>query len=293
MPALLTDDEFRLFAEWLAEEYGLRYPPERRDILRTRLEARRVALGLDTFEQLYFHLKFHPEREAEREALIPHLTNNESYFLRERPQLEVLRHEVLPQVRDRLRREGRTELRMLSAGCAAGEEAYTLAIVARESALFPPPWCVRVTGLDLDPVALARAAAGVYTSHAFRGVDDAVRERWFHHAGDAWRIVPAVRAMVDFRAGNLIDPSWVRALPPQDVIFCRNVLIYFDDAGVARAVQNLYDALAPGGCLFLGHAETLTRVPHRFHTVRRPGAVYHCRAEDSATAAGPERRSRR
>jgi chemotaxis protein methyltransferase CheR len=277
---VLSDDEFRLFAEWLVEEYGLRFGPERRDILRARLEPRRAAHGFDNFEQLYFHLKFHPEREAERAALIPHLTNNESYFLRERPQLEALRSEVLPQVRDRLRREGRSELRILSAGCAAGEEVYTLAIVVRTSGLFPPPWRVRVTGLDLDPAALERAAAGSYTAHALRGVEDEVRERWFHRDGEHWHILPSLRSLVDFRAGNLVDPAWVRDLPPQDVIFCRNVLIYFDDDSVARAVQNLYDALAPGGCLFLGHAETLTRVPHRFHTVRRPGAVYHCRGDD-------------
>ncbi|CAN5489109.1 protein-glutamate O-methyltransferase CheR [soil metagenome] len=280
MGVVLTDEEFRLFGEWLAEEYGLRFGPERRDILRVRLDPRRAELGFDSFEQLYFHLKFHPERAAERQRLLPHLTNNESYFFRERPQLHALRDEVLPAIRRRLLKESRREVRLLSAGCAAGEEPFTLAMIARGTGLFPPPWTIRVTGVDLDPRALERAQGARYSEHAFRGVEPELREQHFRRDGEQWEVIPTVRSLVEFRQGNLVEPAWTRDLPPQDVIFCRNVLIYFDNEGITRATRVLYDALIPGGYLFLGHAESLSRIPTRFAVVRRPGAIFHCRPHE-------------
>ena len=280
MRPLLTDDEFRLFREWIAEEYGMCFGPEKRDILRARLEPRRAALGFDTFQQLYFHLKFHPEREGERDLLLPHLTNNESYFFRESAQLELLRSEILPAVKANLETTDRREVRLLSAACAAGEEAYSLAVTARESGVFPSPWRVRVTGLDVDPQVLGRAAEGCYTAHAFRGVPDEVRERYFQADGKRWRIRPNLRGAVDFIRGNLVDARWTAVVPPHDVIFCRNVLIYFDEAAISQVARSLYDALVPGGFLFLGHAESLSRFPTPFRPVRYPGAI--CYRKDKA-----------
>ncbi len=268
-----------MWAEWLAEEFGFRWPAERREILRTRLEPRRAALGLESFEQLLFHLRFHPEREAEREHLVPHLTNNESYFCRERGTLDVIRDEVLPAL---ARTAGRTgPVRILSAACAGGEEPYTLAILARESGLFGPAG-VRVTGLDVDGQALARAQAGVYGEHAFRGTDEPWRRRWFEpRGGDAWEVKPEVRGLVTFGRANLVRPRWWEPMPPQHLVLCRNVMIYFDGDGVRKAGEGLYQALAPGGYLFLGHAESLRHVPVPFRLERRPGALFYRRPEGS------------
>lgn len=277
----LSDREFRLFSEWLSEDYGLCFGPSKRDILRSRLEARRVALGLDSFEQLYVHLKFHPEREQERRLLLPHLTNNESYFFRETAQLDALSAEVIPQIRADLEGGSRREVRLMSAGCASGEEAYTLAIVARQTSVARAPWSVRVTGVDLDPDALNRARRSEYGRNAFRRLQDPERGRYFDQAGpDRWTVKPAIRAMVDFAQGNLVERDWWKPLARQDVIFCRNVLIYFDDASIARAIEGLYQALVPGGYLFLGHAESLSRVPTRFVPVRKPGVIYYRRPVD-------------
>jgi chemotaxis protein methyltransferase CheR len=276
MKVPLSEREHRLLSEWLSEEFGLHYGPEKREILRSRLEPRRVELGLESFEQLFFHLRFHPRRQEEWDRLIPHLTNNESYFFREPDQLGVLRQEVLREARERLEASGRRELRILSAACAAGEEPYTLAIVARESGLFPPPWTIRVTGVDLDPQALERAREAVYTQNAFRRVEEGVRERWFAPAADGrWALSSEITRLVSFQRANLVDEEWARALPPQDVVFCRNVLIYFGEESTRRTVSGLYRALDTGGYLFLGHAESLSRVPTRFRTERRPGAIFY------------------
>lgn len=277
----LSDREFRLFSEWLSEDYGLCFGDSKRDILRSRLDARRVALGFDNFEQLYVHLKFHPERASERRRLLPHLTNNESYFFRESAQIDALAGEVLPQLRRDLEAGPRREIRVLSAGCAAGEEPYTLAIVARQTQAGRPPWSVRVTGMDLDPDALDRARKGEYGRNAFRRLEEPDRSRYFEASGDErWTIRPAYREMVDFVQGNLVEDGWWRGPGPQDVVFCRNVLIYFDDASIVRAVEGLYQALLPGGYLFLGHAESLSRVPTRLIPVRRPGVIYYRRPPD-------------
>ena len=274
----LDDREYRLFSEWLSEEYGLCFGPAKRDILRARLDARRVALGFDSFEQLYLHLKFHPEREQERRLLLPHLTNNESYFFRESAQLDELASVVLPALKGSMEGTDRRELRLLSAGCAAGEEPYTLAMTARDRAALLPPWSVRITGVDLDTEALARARAGEYGQNAFRRLKDPERTRFFDATGPAtWTVKPAIRSLVTFAQANLVADGWWRAFPRQDVIFCRNVLIYFDEANVARAINGLYELLNPGGYLFLGHSESLSRIPTRLEAVRRPGVIYYRR----------------
>jgi chemotaxis protein methyltransferase CheR len=278
----LTDVELRLWGEWLSATFGLHFGPEKREMLRSRLEPRRAALGLDSFEQLLFHLKFHPEREAERERVIPHLTNHETYFCREPGALEVVRAEALPWIRERVGPAG--EARLLSAACSTGEEAYTLAILAREPGGLAPAGPVRVTGVDIDPRSLEAARAGRYGEHAFRGTGPGFRRRYFREAeeGRAWEVLPALREGTEFRQANLADPDWAAGLPPQHLVLCRNAMIYFDEEGVRRAAEGLYRALAPGGWLFLGAAETLRRVPTPFRVERRPGAVFYRRPEEGA-----------
>ena len=268
----LTDDEYRMISDWLATEYGLRFGPEKREILRARLEPRRAELNLPTFERLLFHVRFHPDRARERRELVSRVTNNESYFFRERAQLDELREATLPELARSAASEGRTTLRLLSAGSAGGEEAYTLSIIARD-ALRGTGVDAVVTGVDVDERALERARSAIYREHAFRGVDPDDRDRWFRAADGGWEVDPAISAAARFQHGNLVDPAWSRSLPLQDVVFCRNVMIYFDDEGIRRAVDNLYRVLRPGGRLFLGHAESLSRVPSRFESVRRPGVV--------------------
>ncbi len=135
--------------------------------------------------------------------------------------------------------------------------------------------------MDLDPDALSRARRGEYGTNAFRRLQDPERGRYFDSTGpDRWTVKPAIRAMVDFAPGNLVQSDWWKPLARQDAIFCRNVLIYFDDASIARAIEGLYQALIPGGYLFLGHAESLSRVPTRFVPVRKPGVIYYRRPVD-------------
>lgn len=278
MSTPMTDDEFRLFSDWLAQEFGLRFGPEKREILRARLDPRRAALNLDSFERLLFRVRYHPDRDAERDRLVASLTNNESYFFRETNQLDVIRDEIL----DGLHRVARGEkrpLRIMSVGCASGEEPYTLAILARE--VLGSGANIRITGIDLDPDAIGRARAASYRPHAFRSIDDAVRDRYFAPTEtDRWQLRPAFTAAAQFKQGNLVAPDWPAGIPAQDLVLCRNVLIYFDEPALRRAVDNLYRVVRPGGYLFLGHAESLSRIPTRFVPERRPGAVFYQRPKE-------------
>jgi chemotaxis protein methyltransferase CheR len=278
MPVPLTDDEYLLFSEWLSREVGLRFGPERREILRARLEPLRSELDLPSFERLLFHIRYHPARADARSRLLSNLTNNESYFFRESAQLDLLREEILPELGREARSEGR-EIRILSGGCAAGEEPYTLAIIARE-VLEKAGVEVVVTGVDLDAGAIQRAREGLYRDHAFRGVDERIRRRYFSREDNGWRIRPEIRAAARFEHANLVDKEWPASMDPQDVVFCRNVMIYFDDSGVRRAVDHLFRVVRPGGCVFLGHAESLSRIPTRFVAERRAGAVFYRRPRD-------------
>lgn len=276
----LTDSEYRGFSNWLNREFGLQFGPEKRDILQSRLEPRRLALGYDTFDQLLFHLKYHPDRDAERQKLIPNLTNNESYFFREVGQLDILKDEILPELRSSVRSGMIRPARILSAGCAAGEEAYSIAILIEESASNSPVPEIAITGVDLDPAALDRARAAVYGDSAFRRTDPSIRNRYFTPVEKRlWKLDDRIRSKVRFEQANLADPEWVRLLPAQDVIFCRNVLIYFSDEALRSAIDAFYRLLRPGGVLFLGHAESLSRVPTRFVPIRRPGAIFYRRPE--------------
>lgn len=276
-----SDEEYRLFSEWLGVEFGIWFGPEKREILRARLEPRRAELGLATYRDLFFHLKFHPHRDEEKERLIPLLTNNESFFLRERHQLDFLRDEVIPDLLGRLVAEGARELRILSVGCAAGQEPYSLALIARDCGLPNRKLGLSVTGIDLDPVALERAQRGRFTRNSFRGFPDELRDRYFSESDDGeWEIDPKLRETVAFRRGNIAEPGWARRLPQHHVVFCRNVLIYFTPEAIRIAAQGLHQSLLPGGYLFLGHAETLRRIPTPLVPERRIGVVYYRRAAD-------------
>lgn len=183
-------------------------------------------------------------------ALVPFLTVPETYFFRHADQLRALVDVAVPALTGAP--SGRP-LRLLSVGCATGEEAYTLAMVVRDAAGHLP---FSVTGVDVNPVALRRAERGRYTQWSLRATPAMARHRWFRDDGDAVVVVPEIRDLVRFVPGNLAAPDATWLVPGgYDVVFCRNVVMYLTPVHIADAVTRLADALVPGGFLFLGHAE--------------------------------------
>ena len=275
----LSEEEFRLLRDFIHERFGLYFDESQRASLRARLAPRLALLGLVSFEDYYRHLRFAPDRAEEVLRMVSHLTNNETYFFREQPQLAVFSGLVLDAIKARNARTGEKRLHVLSAGCSTGEEPLTLGMILFDSGRFFWGWDVRVTGLDVDGTALETARRGLYHQNSLRAVPTPVLERHFLRDGAGVRVKEASRRSVSFRAGNILDPASYAGLTPLDAVFCRNVLIYFSDAAVQRAVSLFQDVLAPGGYLFLGHAESLGRVSSAFVAIRFQGAIVYQKPE--------------
>jgi chemotaxis protein methyltransferase CheR len=275
----LSEEEFRLLRDYIHERFGLYFEDGQRASLRSRLAGRLATLDLMSFEDYYHYLRFGPQRAEELERMVSHLTNNETYFFRESPQLQVFADHVLRDLKDRkLAKDGGSAertLRILSAGCSTGEEAYTLAMIVYDSAQFFWNWDVQIIGLDVDDLALEKARRGVYFHNSFRSTSSAQLERHFVRPGPGAAVKDALRRMVGFRHGNLVEPAAFEGLAPLDVVFCRNVLIYFSDAMILRVVRAFYERLSPGGYLFLGHAESLSRITDLFVPIRFQGAMVY------------------
>jgi chemotaxis protein methyltransferase CheR len=271
----LSEEEFRLLRDFIHERFGLYFDDSQKGSLKTRLVGRLGSLDLLSFEDYYHYLRFGPQKSQELQSMVSHLTNNETYFFREQPQLQVFADHVLKNLREAKSASGERRLRILSAGCSTGEEAHTLAMIVYDSGQFFWNWDVEILGMDVDQVALEKARRGVYFHNSFRAMTAALRERHLTPDGSGAQIKDAIRRMVRLRQGNLLDPSSFEGLPPLDVIFCRNVLIYFSDSAIRRVIQHFHNALAPGGYLLLGHAESLSRITDLFTPIRFPGAMIY------------------
>ncbi|HEY8430452.1 MAG TPA: protein-glutamate O-methyltransferase CheR [Sandaracinaceae bacterium] len=261
----LSSDEFRLLRELINRFCGITFSDDAKYVFERRLRERVRELGLQDFTQYYHHLRYHPNANAEIEAAVDALVTNETYLFREEYQLRAFRYEILPELRDRLEREGRRNLTVWSAGCSTGEEVYTLAILIEDSELFQG-WDVRVFGNDISRRVLAVARRATYGSSSFRAMPSQY-ERYFVQVPEGRQVVPHIRAMCHFGHLNLLDRDRSALIGRVDVIFCRNVLIYFDERARRQVIDTFYERLYPGGYLLLGHSESLLNSTTAFELV--------------------------
>jgi len=274
-PPRLADAEFARIAEILRDAFGWDVGPEWRPNLEHKLRRRLADLSLPGFSDYVWLLTYDRRKAEELAHAADLLTTRETYFFREQYQLKAFTDEILPLVAPRAREEKRP-VRVWSAGCASGEEAYTLAMLAMESpALLGGT--VEVFGTDVSPAALAAARRAEYDASSLRQTTPRMRERWFTAREGRFVVDDRARACVRFGLANLAtDPP---PPGPFDVAVCRNVAIYFVGAAKRRLARTLHDALVPGGWLLLGHAESLVSVTTEFELVtltndlvyRRPG----------------------
>ena len=269
--ARLRPDEFRLLRDLINGCAGIHFGDDALSILERRLRERLLALGLRSFGEYYQFLRFATAASAELEEVIDLLTTNETYFFRESYQLRAFRDEVLPEL---ARAPSRRLLSIWSAGCSTGEEAYTIAILVAESGLFGD-WEVRVYGSDISRRCVAAARRGVYGPSAFRVTPEEIRRDYFVERVDGVHVDERIRASCHFGHLNLMDDERARIVGRVDVVFCRNVLIYFDHRSRKRVIDMFYERLVPGGYLFLGHSESLLNVSTAFELVHlREDLVY-------------------
>jgi chemotaxis protein methyltransferase CheR len=260
----LSPDEFRLLRDLLYEHCGILFREEMSYLMERRLRARLTALDLRTFESYHRHLRYHVNRRAELEAAVEALTTNETYFFREPNQLRAFSEEVLPELA--MRNAANQRLRIWSAGCSTGEECYTLAILIQQSGLFRG-WEVEVFGSDISRKVLSAARMAEYSPSALRATSDELKRTYFKLVDGRFSPRADVRSWVSFGHLNLLDGEILTGLPLVDVVFCRNVMIYFDQAARQRVLKTIYGRLVPGGFLFLGHSESLINTTADFELV--------------------------
>ncbi|MCP4680330.1 MAG: protein-glutamate O-methyltransferase CheR [Deltaproteobacteria bacterium] len=257
-------ERFRLIRDMVNKHSGIYIPDDNQFLMESRLSERLSHLGLTTFDDYHHYLKYDPHGPTEIEDAIDLLTTNETYFFREDYQLRTFVNDILPELHRRLAH--RRRLMIWSAGCSSGEEAYTIAMLILNSGLFRG-WDVRIYGSDISRRVLSRARRGVYGVSSFRTTGPDMINRYFAEIPEGKKINEEIRNLCHFGHLNILDEERVVFLGRVDVIFCRNVLIYFDKRSKMRAISLLYDRLNEDGYLLLGHSESLLNLSTAFEIV--------------------------
>jgi chemotaxis protein methyltransferase CheR len=261
---VLTEDELRRFSEFLHDRTGMWFGETKRYYIERRLHERLATTKSRSFATYLTLLRADP---AEAAVVINSFTVNETYFYREQHQLKCLTESILPEVC--ASRGPGDKIRIWSQPCSTGEEAYSIAIWLLEHWRMVDAYNVEIVGSDIDTDALDIARAGRFGERSLSKLPSEVREDYFAPAGRwTYDIIPDLRESVTFTEANLMDREAIAAQGKFDIIFCRNVLIYFNDASRARAAQHLYASLSPGGFICLGHTESMSRISPKF-TMRR------------------------
>jgi chemotaxis protein methyltransferase CheR len=265
----ISDAEFVSLRDLIRDRFGIWYDDQKRFLLLSRLSTRLAKRGIETYGAYVRFLTYDARREEEWTDLASALSNNETYFFRERAQLKALAAHILDEF---LKRSSR--VRLWSAACSSGEEPYSLAMTLLETQKIADP-LLSIRATDISPRVLELADKGFYRALSFRATEPAMIQRWFRAEGEGFSIDQRVKRLVSFGRLNLLDSPRVAAEGPFDAIFCRNVLIYFDKPTQKRVVESFAKALRPGGYLFLGHAESLFHLTDLYEPIVGADAIVY------------------
>ncbi|HHQ14253.1 MAG TPA: chemotaxis protein CheR [Chromatiales bacterium] len=259
----LDDKEYQELRELILEITGIQLADNKQAMMRRRLSRRLQELGLDNFSEYCEFLR--SGNPDEREQFANAVTTNLTAFFRENHHFEYLASSLLPELIEEAHRTGK-KIRIWSAGCSTGEEPYSIAMLINELCPAPRSVDIKILATDLDSSALAHCKAGVYSLDRVEKIPAERLRRWFSRGTGRneglVRIRPELRELISFRRLNLMSGWPMKG--PFDVIFCRNVIIYFDKATQKRLIERYADILRPGGHLFIGHSESLLNMTERF-----------------------------
>jgi chemotaxis protein methyltransferase CheR len=270
----MTREEFEMMRDFIHEKSGIFFAENKQYLLKNRLEKRMATLGIKTFRDYFYHIKYDTSLK-EFNQLLNIVTTNETSFYRNEPQLKSFSDEVLPQFVQE--KSGSVKpLRVWSAGCSTGEEPYTLAMLITEKLGSLSGWNVEIYANDISENVLQKARKGEYSGITLRNVKPALMDRFFTRAdNDLYRVKPEIKSLVRFSQINLNDPRQISRYSNMDVIFCRNVMIYFSDDVKRQIVRGFYNSLRPGGYLYIGHSETLHGISKAFKLVYLKNALVY------------------
>ncbi|MDW8136335.1 MAG: protein-glutamate O-methyltransferase CheR [Thermodesulfobacterium sp.] len=267
----ISPDDFLLFAEFFYKLTGIRFESDKRYYVDRRLKERIRETGHKSFRSYFIYLKFSKE---EQERLISLLTVNETYFFREEYQFSTMVNYMLPEVIKRKRKYDR--IRIWSIPCSTGEEPYSVALYLLEYWKDIENWEVEILASDIDQEALKKAKEGIFSARSLQYVPERIKQKYFSLLPNGYyKLSEDIVRAIFFSKVNLVNPRETKPFRNMDIVFCRNLLIYFDEAARRLAAENLYNSLNSGGFLCLGHSESMSRISSLFKVRKFPEAIVY------------------
>ncbi len=272
----ITDSEFVQLRDFIYQQSGIFIAENRKYLIENRLSNRIKELNLKTFGEYYYFLRFDASRKEEMSKLFEVITTNETSFYRNPPQLKVFQEKVLPVTLEEIKKKGPKKLRIWSAGCSTGEEPYTLAIILHEVLKNELPlWDIKITANDLSEAVLRAARQGRYSEYALRTTPKEIIDKYFIKKDSVYDVQPKLKSLITFAPINLSDRLMLKRNEKSHIIFCRNVIIYFDDDMKRQVIESFYDNLLPGGCMLIGHSESLHNISRTFKPEHHVGTIVY------------------
>lgn len=271
---VVSDDGFSELRDYIEDVLGVYFPDNKKYLLESRLKKRLTYLGLSSYADYLRYLKYSHRRTDEIRELAKLVTITETYFFRDEAQLKAFEEKIMPDVIESKPRNGLRKVRIWSAACSSGEEPYTLAIIYLEK-IKPryPDISVEIIGTDINTAVLDVARSGVYKLYSVRNVSDYYLKKYFVQKDGLYCISDRVKSLVRFQELNLIDKFAMARMRNFDVVFLRNVLIYFNDDVRRQVVSSIYDSMNRGGYLVVGYSESLRGITKAFKIVYFEKAV--------------------
>ncbi|HMK61505.1 MAG TPA: protein-glutamate O-methyltransferase CheR [Dissulfurispiraceae bacterium] len=262
-PLTLSDETFRQLRDFIYEKSGIFIPDNKKYFIENRLGKKVQEKNLKGYEDYLYALKFGGDKK-ELAILFDLVTTNETFFFREPQQFDVLGGELLTKIIAENGKSGRKDIKIWSAASSTGEEPYTIGMLLSEKSE-ASLYRKEINASDLSESVLASARTAVYGSYAIWNVPEQYMKKYFTStAGQQYQLAASIKSLVKFMKVNLIEDKDSKLIRGMDVVFCRNVLIYFDEKAKQKAVSLLYDALRPNGYLFIGTSESLHNITRAF-----------------------------
>lgn len=273
-PIKMSDETFRLLRSHIYDLTGIYFQDSKKYLLEGRLGKRLQLLGMGKFEEYFQLVKYGQYRQEELKHLYEAVTINETFFFRNEPQFEAFEQVLVPELFANKRKSGKPKLRIWSSASSSGEEAYTIAMLYLER-LKPkyPELEIEIVGTDINNAVLETAKRGVYRDYSIRNMPKKYLDKYFQAENGRYHLRDEVKRLARFEHVNLSDQLKMRQIQNFDIIFCCNVLIYFDTKSKVSVISNLYNSMSRGGYLFIGYAESLHGISSAFKLLNFPKTV--------------------
>ena len=273
----LSQEDFESMRTIIKDRSGIFLGDTKINFLGSKLSQRMKETDSESVKDYYYYLKYDGKGSAELDILIESVAIGETFFFRHIEQLADFSERVAPEIVDR--RKMASNVSIWSAGCSTGEEAYTLAILLLESDSKIQPSAINILASDINASALQSAREGIYDNYSVRNVPSALLEKYFDRkAKDRFMLKPEIKSLVRFASINLMDYRSTGRVRSMDCIFCRNVMIYFDDRDKSRCAEHLYESMSADGYLFLGYSESLGRISNLFEPMKLKETIVYRKA---------------